>query len=184
MTAARRAPAGALVAVAALALAACGSASPSGRLLAPDAVPAELVPPTIQGNLTLAEYLPGRQAFAQAGPASLVSDGRMWAIRRGETLVGTLQISTVKRDVSVTKPRDHRAILDGVMTGISYQTIDVGGITVAASNSADRTLYLWFGPKLFEVLQLKGTRVDPDSVAADVISYQLSTGKLATGGGS
>jgi len=179
VTAVRSAAVGALVG-AALVLAACGSASPGGRLVAPDAVPTELVPPTLEGNLTLGEYLPGRQAFAQAGPASLVSDGRLWAIRRGETLVGTLQISTVKRDVSVTSPRDHQAILDGVMTGISYQTVDVGGIKVAASSSADRTLYLWFGPKLFEVLQLKGTRVDPDSVAADVISYQLSTGRLGT----
>jgi hypothetical protein len=184
VTATRHAPVVALAAVAALAVGACGSASPSGRLVAPDAVPTELAPPTLEGNLTVSEYLPGRQAFAQAGPASLVSDGRLWAIRRGETLVGTLQISTVKRDVSVTNPRDHQAILDGVMTGISYQTIDVGGIKVAASNSADRTLYLWFGPKLFEVLQLKGTKVDPDTVAADVISYQLSTGKLGTGSGS
>jgi len=114
VTAVRSAAVGALVG-AALVLAACGSASPGGRLVAPDAVPTELVPPTLEGNLTLGEYLPGRQAFAQAGPASLVSDGRLWAIRRGETLVGTLQISTVKGDVSVTRPRDHQAILEGVM---------------------------------------------------------------------
>ncbi|MDQ1396278.1 MAG: hypothetical protein QOG64_1537, partial [Acidimicrobiaceae bacterium] len=97
---------------------------------------------------------------------------------RGETLIGTLQISAVKPDVSVTNEHDRKAILDGVMTGTAYETIDVGDIKVAASTAADRTLYLWFGPKVFEVLQLKGTKVEPDDIAAEVIAFQQSTGKL------
>ena len=156
---------------------ACGTGS-STKLVVPNSVPTSLVPATLEGNLTLTEFLPARKAFAQAGPASLVSDGRVWAIRRGETLVGTLQISAVKSSVSLAKDSDRQAILDGVMTGTSYQTLDVGDLKVVASTAADRTLYLWFGPKLFEVLQLKGTKVDPDTVAGDVISFQQSTGKL------
>lgn len=157
--------------------AACGS-GPTDRLVAPNSVPTGLVPPTLEGNLTLSEYLPARRAFAQTGTASLVSDGRVWAIRRGETLVGTLQISAVKHDVSLAKASDRQAILDGVMSGTAYETLDVGDLKVVASTAADRTMYLWFGPKLFEVLQLKGTKVDPDAVAGDVIAFQQSTGKL------
>jgi hypothetical protein len=157
--------------------AACGSGDAT-KLVKPNSVPTDLVPPTLEGNLTLSEYQPARKAFAAAGAASLVSDGRVWAIRRGETLVGTLQISAVKPTVSLSKSSDRKAILDGVMSGTAYQTLDVGNLKVVASTAADRTLYLWFGPKLFEVLQLKGTKVDPDSVAADVISFQQSTGKL------
>ena len=165
--------------VALAALPACGSGSKSHILVAPRQVPVELVPPTLEGNLTLSEYLPARKAFAEAGVSSLVSDGRVWAIRRGETLIGTLQISAVKNDVSVRKAHDRDAILHGVMTGISYETLDVGDVKVAASTSADRSLYMWFGDGIFEVLQLKGTKVDPDAVASDVIAFQLSTGKLA-----
>jgi hypothetical protein len=166
------------VAVALVLLAACGSDSGRRQLLVPNAVPTELVPATLEGNLTLTEYEPARKSFAQAGVASLVSDGRVWAIRRGQTLVGTLQISAVKHDVSLSKTADHKAILDGVMTGTSYETIDVGETKVVASTAADRTLYLWFGRNLFQVLQLKGTKVDPDTVAADLIAFQQSTGKL------
>ena len=158
---------------------ACGSGTASHQLVVPNSVPLDLVPTTLEGGLTVTEYQPARNAFAAAGPDSLVADGRVWAIRRGETLVGTLQISAVKKDVSVTDPKDRKAILQGVMTGTPYETIDVGELKVAASTSADKNVYLWFGPKLFEVLQLKASKVDPDAVAADVISFQQSTGKLA-----
>ena len=167
------------VTVAALAvLSACGSGSGRRQLIAPKQVPTELVPATIEGDLTLSEYMPARKAFAEAGASSLVSDGRVWAIRRGETLIGTLQISAVKHDVSVQKASDRKAILNGVMTGVSFETIDVGDVQVAASTAADRSIYMWFGDGIFEVLQLKGTKVDPDAVAGDVIAFQESTGKL------
>ena len=168
----------------ALAIGACGSGSASHKLIAPNSVPTELVPATLEGNLTLSEYLPARKAFAAAGTSSLVADGRVWAIRRGETLIGTLQISAVKTDVSLARAKDRKAILDGVMTGTAFETLDVGDIKVAASTAADRTMYVWFGPKVFEVLQLKGTKVDPDAVAADMIAFQQSTGKLGGGSGS
>ena len=160
--------------------AACGSESANHQLVVPNSVPLELVPPTLEDGLTVTEYQPGRNAFAQAGPESLVADGRVWAIRRGETLVGTLQISAVKHDVSVQDPKDRKAILQGVMTGTPYETIDVGDLKVAASTSADKNVYLWFGPNLFEVLQVKASKVDPDALAADVISFQQSTGKLTS----
>lgn len=161
-------------------LPACGSGPSRSQLVPPRQVPTELVPQTLEGNLTLQEYMPARKAFAEAGVASLVSDGRVWAIRRGETLIGTLQISAVKNDVSVHNSRDRKAILQGVMTGVSYETLDVGDVQVAASTAADRSLYMWFGDGIFEVLQLKGTKVDPDQVAGDVIAFQQSTGKLVT----
>lgn len=173
----RRALATGLVALACVATG-CGSGS-TDRLVAPNSVPAGLVPPTLEGDLTLSEYMPARRAFAQAGPASLVADGRVWAIRRGETLVGTLQVSAVKHDVSLAKASDRQAILDGVMSGTSYQTLDVGNLKVIASTAADRSVYLWFGPNLFEVLQIKASKVDPDSVAGDMIAFQQSTGKLS-----
>lgn len=158
-----------------------GCGSQTGPLVKPASVPEDIVPKTVSGDLTLTEFDPARTTFAKAGPTSLVADGKVWAIRKGETLVGTLQVSAVKPDVSVTKSRDRQAILDGVMTGTSYETIDLGDVKVAASTAADKTIYLWFGPDLFEVLQVKGTKADPDTIAADLIEYQQSTGKLGGG---
>jgi hypothetical protein len=160
--------------------ASCGGSQ--APVVQPARVPTDIVPATVEGDLTVTEFPPARTTFAKAGITSLVADGKVWAIRRGETLVGTLQVSTVKPDVSVTTKEDRRAILDGVMTGSPYETIQLGSLDVAASTSADKTLYLWFGPKLFEVLQVKGSKVDPDSIAADLIEFQQSTGKIGPGG--
>jgi hypothetical protein len=168
--------AAALAAVTAL-LGACGSGD-AKVLVEPASVPLDIVPATIAGGLTVHEYRPARTAFARAGESSLVADGRVWAIRRGQTLVGTLQVSTVKPEVSVHRAADRKAIVSGVMTGISYETIDVGDTVVIASTAADKALYLWFGKDLFEVLQVKSTKVDPDEVAADLIDFQRSTGKI------
>ena len=163
--------------VAAGAVSACGGSEPS-TLVRPAGVPAGMVPATVADGLTMTEFAPARARFASAGETSLVADGRVWAIRKGQTLVGTLQISTVKPDVSVTKSEDRKAIVGGVMTGIAFETVDVGDTKVIASTAADKSLYLWFGPGLFEVLQVKSTKVDPDEIAAELIEFQQGTGRL------
>lgn len=167
----------AVVLAASLGAGACATGD-GPALVRPARVPDDIVPPTVAGDLTLHEYQPARATFARAGEDSLVADGRVWAIRRGETLVGTLQVSTVKPDVSVADTADRKAILAGVMAGTAYETIDVGDTEVIASTAADKSLYLWFGPGFFEVLQVKSTKADPDTVAADLIEFQLATGKI------
>ena len=158
-------------------LAACGSGGGSA-LVEPASVPTDMVPATLGEGLTVHEFAPARSRFASAGDSSLVADGRVWAIRRGQTLVGTLQISTVKPDVSVVDKDDRKAIVGGVMTGISYETVQVGDTAVIASTAADKSLYLWFGSNLFEVLQVKSTKVEPDEIAAELIEFQQATGKI------
>ena len=158
-------------------LAACGSGGGSA-LVEPASVSTDMVPATLGEGLTVHEFGPARARFASAGDSSLVADGRVWAIRRGQTLVGTLQVSTVKPDVSVADKDDRKAIIGGVMTGIAYETVEVGDIKVIASTAADKSLYLWFGPNLFEVLQVKSTKVQPDEIAADLIEFQQATGKI------
>jgi hypothetical protein len=158
-------------------LAACGSGG-STALVEPASVSTDMVPPTLGEGLTIHEFSPARARFAAAGESSLVADGRVWAIRRGQTLVGTLQVSTVKPDVSVGDKDARKAIVGGVMTGISYETVEVGDTPVIASTAADKSLYLWFGPGLFEVLQVKSTKVAPDEIAAELIEFQQATGKI------
>jgi hypothetical protein len=166
-----------LLALVALTLLAVGCGS-SKLPPPPPAVPVDLVPASLPPDLGLEEFADARKAFADAGTSSLVADGKLWQIRRAATLVGTLQISTVRNDVSTAKPRDRRDILAAVMTGASYETVDVGGVAVARASRADKTLFVWFGANLFEVLQLKGTKVDPDAVVNALLTHQLADGRL------
>jgi hypothetical protein len=165
------------VGVGLVAFPACGSSDrvPIARMAS---VPDDIVPKTVGDGLTLHEFPAARGAFARAGVTSLVADAKVWAIRRGETLVATLQVSTLKRDISVSSDADRRSIIGGVMTGAAYETIQFGDTQVIASTAAEKSLYLWFGPSMFEVLQVKSTKVDPDTVAADLLEYQQATGKI------
>jgi hypothetical protein len=156
--------------------AACGGGSTPTT--APARVPDDLVPTVLPDGVTIGEYKPARSRFAKAGETSLVADGRVWAIRRGQTLVGTLQASTVKNDVSLKKADDRKAVVDGVMLGQRYDTLFVGKLKVLSSSAADRTVYLWFGADLFQVLQVKAGKVEPDTIAGDIIEYQQSAGLL------
>lgn len=155
---------------------ACGGAS--APLAAPARVPEHLVPKVLPDSITIGEYPPARSRFAKAGETSLVADGRVWAIRRGQTLVGTLQASTLKPDVSLRRAEDRKAVIDGVMLGQRYETLFVGNLKILSSTAADRTVYLWFGSDLFQVLQVKQGKVDPDAIAGEIIDYQQSAGVL------
>jgi hypothetical protein len=160
----------------ALVAGACGRAD--APLTAPARVPDNLVPTVLPDGVSVGEYKPARSRFAKAGETSLVADGRVWAIRRGQTLIGTLQASTVKNDVSLKNADDRKAVIDGVMLGQRYETLFVGNLKVLSSTAADRSVYLWFGDDLFQVLQVKRGKVEPDTVAGDIIEYQRTAGLL------
>ena len=163
-------------AVLAVGLAGCGSAAP--KLVAAK-VPLRLVPATLPGGLNLAEYPADRKAFANAGKDSLVADGRLWEIHQGHLLVGTLEIATVITDVSLQDKGDRAQILDGAMVGAAPVSINVDGVGVAVASAPQRTMYVWFGHSVFEVLQLDDQRIDPEKVLTDVIDYQQGTGTLS-----
>jgi hypothetical protein len=165
-----------VAAVCALAGTACGSGD--GVIAAPARLPDALVPTVLPDGVSIGEYKPARTRFAKAGATSLIADGRVWAIRRGQTLVGTLQASTVKNDVSLANSDDRKSVIDGVMLGQRYETLYVGKLKVLSSTAADRNVYLWFGRDLFEVLQVKAGKVEPDAVAGDIIEYQITAGIL------
>ena len=167
-----------VVAVLGLAVIASACGNGSAPVVPPARVNAALVPKILSDGVSVGEYAPARARFARAGASSLVADGRVWAIRKGQTLVGTLQASTVKTDVDLTRAADRKQVVDGVMTGARYDTIYVGNLKVLSSSAADHSLYLWFGHGLFEVLQVKAGKVTPDDIAGDIIEYQLSAGLL------
>lgn len=158
-----------------LGLSACGRTAPPARAVK---VPVGLVPSSLAGGLNLQEYPGDRKAFAQGGRDSLVADGRLWEIHEEHLLVGTLQISTVTTDISLTRSGDRAQILDGAMVGDVPESVEVDGVGVAVATAPERTLYVWFGHEEFELLQLDDQRVDPETVLDGLLRYQRNTGLL------
>lgn len=140
-------------------------------------VPAELVPTKLeQTRYDLVENTEPAtaSAFALDNPSALIADGRLWEIRDGQRLVGTLQVTTVKPKVDLTESKTRRAIQVGLMPG-SVQRLSVRDVPVFATSSNDKIVYLWFGRTLFQVVQLKGNAVDPEGVLGDIVGFQLGT---------
>lgn len=157
-----------------LALGACGG---SKAELALTKVPADLAPPAVaDGTIKLypnADKATAR-AFADAGERSLQADARLWELRQGDRLVGALQITTVVPKLDLEREDDRTSLLRQIMPGTVNQ-LEVGEQPVWGTASNDKVVYLWFGKGLFQVLQLKGSRLEPEQVLSDVVAFQQGT---------
>jgi hypothetical protein len=160
----------------AVAAGACGGGG--GRDVAavpPPKVPVALVPPAFAtGELRVTEDGQARKAFSRLKDNALVADGRLWQIRQADRLVATLQVATVKTKVDLADGEQRRSIVNHILPG-RRQEIDVNGVTVSMSDANDKTVYVWFGRDLFQVLQVKSTKIDPEAVVTELVGFQVQS---------
>lgn len=154
---------------------ACGGRAGADRTAPPPEVPVALVPPALSnGTLTLTEDDQARETFSKLGDRALVADGRLWQVRQGDRLVATLQVSTVKDKVDLAEEDQRAAIVKHILPG-SRQEIDLSGVTVWMSEANDKSVFIWFARDLFQVLQVKSTKLDPEAVVSDLVAYQVTS---------
>ena len=161
----------------ALASAGCSGGKPDAAARPPAKVPMSLVPASlVNGELTLTitEDDQARKAFSQLSDRALVADGRLWQIRQDDQLVATLQVSTVKTKVDLANDDERTSIVKHILPG-KRQEIDVNGLPVSMSDANDKTVFVWFGRELFQVLQVKSTRLDPEAIVRDLVGFQMNS---------
>ena len=156
---------------------ACGNDEP--EVVAPRPVPEGLVPATVLEN-KLGFYETGiesaRKAFAEAGPLSLASDGRLWELRLGDRLIGVLQLTTLMPDVDLQNI-DHRDSITRQLLPSVRDRIDIGDVAVWTSTSQGKTTYVWFADRMFALLTLKpGSEdaIDTEAVLQDVLDHMVA----------
>lgn len=154
---------------------ACGGGGDEARTAPPPEVPVALVPTALSnGTLTLTEDDQARETFSKLGDRALVADGRLWQVRQGDRLVATLQVSTVKDKVDLAENDQRAAIVKHILPG-ARQEIEVNGVTVWMSEANDKSVFIWFAQDLFQVLQVKSTKLDPEAVVSDLVAYQVTS---------
>ena len=174
----RRRLAAMLLAVA-IGVLAAGCGEETQELAAPAPVPQGLVPAKVhQDQLAFYETeLPGAiQAFSDAGPDSLASDGRLWELRIGERLIGVLQLTTLLPEVDLTDG-DHRDSIVKQLLPSARDRIDIGDVAVWTATSSGKTSFLWFGEGMFCLLTIKpGTddAIEPEAVLQDVLDHMVA----------
>ena len=156
---------------------ACGDGE--REVVLPRPVPDGLVPTSVQAD-KLAFYESGieaaKNAFAEAGPDSLASDGRLWELRLGDRLVGVLQITTLMPDVDLQNT-DHRDAITRQLLPSVRDRLDIGDVAVWTATSQGKTTYLWFGERLFALLTVKpGSEdaIDTEGVLQDVLDHMVA----------
>lgn len=165
------------VVVAVALLGACGKDAP--EVVAPLPVPDGLVPATVQSD-SLAFYettLPGAtEAFANAGEDSLASDGRLWELRKGDRLIGVLQLTTLLPEVDLLDTGNRDAIVKQLLP-TARDRIDIGDVAVWSSTTAGKSTFVWFGDGLFSLLTMKPATddaIEPEAVLQDVLDHMVA----------
>lgn len=164
---------------AALAVGGCGGADAAAPVRPPK-VPSGLVPSSVQGDafqLFESELPQVEEAFANAGENSLAADGRLWELRKGDRLVGSLQLTTLMPEVDLTKEEHRNSILSQLLP-TSRDRLLIDEVDVWSTTSKNKTIYLWFGRDLYALMTLKGgseDALDPEAVLADVIAHNVGS---------
>lgn len=157
----------------ALLLSACGGGG-DGASAVPRRVPVALVPSRLLADsLGVFENRSAstRKVVQLKGEDSLVDDTRIWEVRRGQRLVGTLQISTVDPRVKLVDDDVRDRFARQLIVG-QRQQIRVGDVEAYRAVNDDKTVVLWFARDLYLVLQTKGSELDTDMLFAELVEYQ------------
>lgn len=140
----------------------------------PQGVDVALAPEQVGDGLTLHpnEDEETLRAFANAGDRPLVADGKIWEIRRGDRLVGTLQISTLLPKVDLSDADVRSAMVRQIIPG-TLSSIRIGNVEVYTAEVSEKATFLWFGKDMYEVLQIKDRRIeDFEAIATQIIEHQ------------
>jgi hypothetical protein len=140
-------------------------------------VPTSLVPAAIpSGGIKLFPNTDREtvKALASAGAHSLVADARLWELRQGERLVGALQIATVVPKLDLTRRENRQSVVRQIMPS-TVSELTVANIDVAVTSANDKVVYLWFSQGMFQVLQLKGSKLAPEEVLTQILAYQTAS---------
>ena len=160
-----------MVLLAGLLLAGCSKQAPAPFR----PVPIALAPATVLGGklqLHLNTSPETSRAFHQDDKLSLISDGRLWEVRRNDRLIGTLEIATVKPDIDLSRDSVRKNFTSPVLVG-AITTIRLAGQEVSTVTRADGVATMvWFGRGLFEVLQVKDQVVTGAQLAQAIIEHQ------------
>ena len=143
---------------------------------APARVPVDLVPDRLlDGTLAAFENRDPStlETFANA-ESSLVADTRVWEIRRGDRLVATLQISSVRPRVDLLDEDVRERFASQLILGESSR-FRSGDIEVYTATVNDKTIFLWFGANVYEVMQTKDRELEPEALLDDLLAHQSAS---------
>jgi hypothetical protein len=135
-------------------------------------LPGRLAPASVDG-VELRREPTVERAYAEAGRSSVVAEGRLLSVRRGDDLEGSLQIAAFTPGVSAADAEVRRAVVTSIGRG-RFRLTRIGQLRVYALDQPDQRFLLWFPPdgRSYNLLVARSTFDQADRVFASVVAYQ------------
>jgi hypothetical protein len=163
----------ALVLVATLLIGGCGG---SALAEAPSTYPDPLVPVRVLDQYDLEGRPEVAEEFERPGDAALVTGGKVFTIRSGDTIQGSVQISTFRRDVDTDDWKVRVGIEGDLGSSQAFRTQHFGTVRLRVLQTAEEQIFLWFPPErnVMELFIMRKGFEDATKVVRAIIAFQRS----------
>jgi hypothetical protein len=133
------------------------------------------VPDTVSG-VVLRDEPTVAKAYAEAGRTSIVAEGRVLTLRRGDSLEGSLQIARLNPGVSAADADVRRAVVRSIGRG-GFRLTRMAGFRVYVLDLPDQRFLLWFPPdgRSYDLLVSRATFDLGNRVFTAVLAAQRGT---------
>jgi hypothetical protein len=164
-----------LLLVAVLFLGGCGDSGPPPR---PPQLPAALVP-TAVGEYVFQREPAAERIFAEAGSASLVTNGQVFTIRKAGEVLGSIQAAQFLPEVAGDRRKVQKALRKSLGNG-DFRRRRLGNQVVDELRFGESKILLYFPPGggYYEMLDARAGFADADRVLLAVLNHQ--TGSRST----
>ena len=149
-----------------------GCSSNDQPIVTSHALPSKLAPSAI-GQYELRREPKAEVAYKRAGSSALVNQGRVFTIRRGSVIEGSLQLAPFKKDVDLGDPEVKDAILRSIGSG-QFTLKRLGSERVWSMQQPEQQVLLWFAPggAYMQLLVGRKSFADAGKVFLDVLRFR------------
>ena len=136
------------------------------------ALPERIAPPTLAG-LRFVPEPEAEAAYAAAGSTSLAREGRVFSIRQGDVVQGSLQVAGLVPDVDVRSRKVRDQVLAGLGSG-RFTPTRIGDERVYRVRLTEQTLLLQFSPdgRSFSLMVTRAAFRDAERLFGAVLAYR------------
>jgi hypothetical protein len=137
----------------------------------------ELAAPATLGDLRFVPEPEAEKAYAATGSTSLASSGRVFSIRQGDVVQGSLQVAGLVPDVDVRSRRVREQVLRGLGSG-RFTPVRIGDERAYRVRLPEQTLLLAFdrSGRSYSLMVTRTAFRDAERVFAAVLAYRRGAG--------
>jgi transglutaminase-like putative cysteine protease len=159
---------------------ACAPGAP--RAESPIRFPDPLVPERVL-DFPLEHQQAVESEYAKPGSAALVSRGKVFTVRKGPSIQGSVQISLLKPDVDGRAWQVRRSIERNIGPSEGFRTIRFGTVRLRAIELAEQRIFLWFPPDVnaMELFIMRKGFAEAEAVVLELIRYQRTAPRGSPG---